>query len=105
VKLDEEHAAVCVVMASGGYPGAYETGRPIEGASCAEEVLVFHAGTALEGRQLVTGGGRVLAVTAIDVDIPAAAQAAYGAIEGIHFDDAYWRRDIGYRALQLSARS
>jgi phosphoribosylamine--glycine ligase len=105
VKLDEEHAAVCVVMASGGYPGGYETGRPIEGASCAEEVLVFHAGTALEGRQLVTGGGRVLAVTAIDVDIPAAAQAAYGAIEGIHFDDAYWRRDIGYRALQLSARS
>jgi phosphoribosylamine--glycine ligase len=92
-------------MASGGYPGGYETGRPIEGASCAEEVLVFHAGTALEGRQLVTGGGRVLAVTAIDVDIPAAAQAAYGAIEGIHFDDAYWRRDIGYRALQLSARS
>ncbi len=105
VKLDEEHAAVCVVMASGGYPGGYETGRPIEGASCAEEVLVFHAGTALEGRQLVTGGGRVLAVTAIDVDIPAAVQAAYGAIEGIHFDDAYWRRDIGYRALQLSARS
>lgn len=105
VKLDEKHAAVCVVMASGGYPGGYETGRPIEGASCAEEVLVFHAGTALEGRQLVTGGGRVLAVTAIDVDIPAAAQAAYGAIEGIHFDDAYWRRDIGYRALQLSARS
>ncbi|MEE2834361.1 MAG: phosphoribosylamine--glycine ligase [Candidatus Latescibacterota bacterium] len=105
VKLDEEHAAVCVVMASGGYPGGYETGRPIEGASCAEEVLVFHAGTALEGRQLVTGGGRVLAVTAIDVDIPAAVRAAYGAIEGIHFDDAYWRRDIGYRALQLSARS
>ena len=105
VKLDETHAAVCVVMASGGYPGGYETGRPIEGASCAEEVLVFHAGTALEGRQLVTGGGRVLAVTAIDVDIPAAVQAAYGAIEGIHFDDAYWRRDIGYRALQLSARS
>ena len=105
VKLDERHAAVCVVMASGGYPGGYETGRPIEGASCAEEVLVFHAGTALEGRQLVTGGGRVLAVTAIDVDIPAAVQAAYGAIEGIHFDDAYWRRDIGYRALQLSARS
>lgn len=105
VELDEEHAAVCVVMASGGYPGGYETGRPIEGASCAEEVLVFHAGTALEGRQLVTGGGRVLAVTAIDVDIPTAVQAAYGAIEGIHFDDAYWRRDIGYRALQLSARS
>ena len=105
VKLDEKHAAVCVVMASGGYPGGYETGRPIEGASCAEEVLVFHAGTALEGRQLVTGGGRVLAVTAIDVDIPAAVQAAYGAIEGIHFDDAYWRRDIGYRALQMSARS
>ena len=105
VELDEEHAAVCVVMASGGYPGGYETGRPIEGASCAEEVLVFHAGTALEGRQLVTGGGRVLAVTAIDVDIPTAVQVAYGAIEGIHFDDAYWRRDIGYRALQLSARS
>ena len=54
---------------------------------------------------VVTGGGRVLAVTAIDVDIPTAVQAAYGAIEGIHFDDAYWRRDIGYRALQLSARS
>jgi phosphoribosylamine--glycine ligase len=100
VRLDEERAAVCVVMASGGYPGSYETGRPIEGASCAGDILVFHAGTALAGQQLVTGGGRVLAVTAVDVDLPAAVQAAYGAIDGIHFDDAYWRRDIAYRALQ-----
>lgn len=100
VKLDEERAAVCVVMASGGYPGSYETGRAIEGASCAGDILVFHAGTALVGEQLVTGGGRVLAVTAVDTDIPAAVQAAYGAIDGIHFEDAYWRRDIAYRALQ-----
>ena len=100
VVLDDEHAAVCVVMASGGYPGKYETGRAIEGATSTEDIVIFHAGTARQAERLVTAGGRVLAVTAIDTDIPAAVQAAYGAVDRIHFDDAYWRRDIAHRALQ-----
>ena len=116
VELDRERAAVCVVMASGGYPGDYETGLPIDGleavsgtdgADASGDVVVFHAGTALGDAttalgddRLVTAGGRVLAVTAIDADIPMAVRGAYKAIDKIHFDHAYWRRDIAYRALQ-----
>lgn len=96
---DDHRAAVCVVLASGGYPGSYETGRPISGAE-ATDGIVFHAGTALDGDQLVTAGGRVLAVTSIDEDIPAAVRAAYAAVDSISFEDAYCRRDIAWRALQ-----
>jgi phosphoribosylamine---glycine ligase len=109
VELDSERAAVCVVMASGGYPGAYKTGRPIDGVvstggmagtDASGTVVVFHAGTDLDGDRLVTAGGRVLAVTAIDDDIPRAVQSAYTAVDRISFADAYCRRDIAYRALQ-----
>jgi len=101
VELDCERAAVCVVMASGGYPGAYETGLPIYGAeTTGNDVVVFHAGTAVDGDRLVTAGGRILAVTAVDADIPAAVRGAYDAVNKIHIDHAYWRRDIAYRALQ-----
>lgn len=95
-------AAVCVVLASGGYPGSYETGFPITGIEAAERragVAVFHAGTALRDGRLVTRGGRVLGVTALGADIPAAIAAAYAAVEAIRFDGMHFRRDIGHRAL------
>ncbi|HEY7142497.1 MAG TPA: phosphoribosylamine--glycine ligase [Methylomirabilota bacterium] len=96
-------AAVCVVIASGGYPGEYRTGLPIEGIERAEAhpgVTVFHAGTARRDGRLTTAGGRVLGVTALEGDIPAAVAAAYAAAAEIRFDGLHYRRDIGHRALQ-----
>ena len=120
-------AAVCVVMASGGYPGKYTTGYPISGLVAAEEdnsVVVFHAGTKIEidtgcsggscgrccgndgadedsvpvaGAQLLTAGGRVLGVTAIGSDIDDARDKAYAAVSKIHFDHAHYRKDIGIK--------
>jgi len=100
----KESVAVCVVLASGGYPGQYETGKPIVGlARAAEEsdVIVFHAGTTLEKGQLVTSGGRVLGVTAVGSgQAPeAAVDRAYRAIRKITFDGAYYRSDIGRKAV------
>jgi phosphoribosylamine--glycine ligase len=95
-------ASVCVVMASGGYPGNYEKGKPIRGLDDAAKlpgVKVFHAGTALKDGQIVTNGGRVLGVTAIGADIKTAQKAAYAAVEKIHFDGAHFRRDIGAKAV------
>jgi phosphoribosylamine---glycine ligase len=95
-------ASVCVVMASGGYPGEYARGRIISGLEAAESspgVKVFHAGTARANGQVVTSGGRVLGVTALGADLSAARSAAYGAIEQIHFEGAHYRRDIADRAL------
>ena len=89
-------------MASGGYPEAYETGFPIAGIARAEalgDVVVFHAGTARRDRQLVTNGGRVIGVTAIGDTIQSSIDRAYEAVEKIDFDNAYFRRDIGHRAL------
>ncbi len=96
-------AAVCVVLASGGYPGEYATGVPIEGLDRAEArsgVTVFHAGTVWREGRLLTAGGRVLGVTALDADIPTAVQAAYAAVGEIRFDGMRYRRDIGHRALR-----
>jgi phosphoribosylamine--glycine ligase len=93
---------VCVVMASQGYPGKYATGKPITGLLKAEkikDVVVFHAGTAYKNRRTVTSGGRVLGVTAIGRDISAAIESAYRAVDVIKWSGAYYRRDIGYRAL------
>lgn len=95
-------AAVCVVLASGGYPGAYATGRPIEGAERAAArtgVIVFHAGTAVRDGRLVTAGGRVLGVTAVGPDIAAAVALAYDAAGDVRFEGLHYRRDIGGRAL------
>ncbi len=95
--------AVCVVMASQGYPGKYVTGKPITGfvkASHMKNVMVFHAGTAIKNRRTVTAGGRVLGVTAIGQDIASAIKTAYEAVGVIHWDGCYYRRDIGYKALQ-----
>jgi phosphoribosylamine--glycine ligase len=95
-------ASVCVVMASGGYPGSYTKGKPIQGLSEANALpntKVFHAGTRLANGQFVSNGGRVLGVTAWDEDLPRAQAAAYRAVEKIKFDGAHYRRDIGAKAL------
>ena len=97
-------AAVCVVMAAGGYPGPYERGQPIAGlkeASRLDKVCVFHAGTRRDANgQIVTDGGRVLGVTARGANIEQAARRAYEAVERIHFDGAHFRRDIAARAIR-----
>ncbi|OAQ21034.1 phosphoribosylamine--glycine ligase [Thermosulfurimonas dismutans] len=96
-------AAVCVVMASQGYPGKYEKGKVITGLEEAAQmtgVKVFHAGTAKKDGKIVTAGGRVLGVTAIAPDIPSAIKRAYEAVEKIHFEGAHFRRDIGSKALR-----
>ena len=99
-------AACCVVVASGGYPGQYRTGLPIEGLdrAAAKGARIYHAGTRLQDGQLVTGGGRVLGVTATGDDLVQAVRAAYEAAEEIHFDDAYYRHDIGARALSADGK-
>jgi len=98
-----QEVAVCVVMASGGYPGKYGKGSAIYGlkdASAMNNVIVFHAGTARDGDKIVTSGGRVLGVTAIGQSIGSAIERVYKALEKIHFENAYYRKDIGYRALE-----
>ncbi len=97
-----DEAAVCVVMASGGYPQSSEKGVPIYGLDdvTADEAIVFHAGTAEKDGQIVTNGGRVLGVTAKDATIKGAIDKAYAAVEKIHFDHMQFRRDIGARALK-----
>jgi len=95
-------AAVCVVLASGGYPRAYEQGKPIHGleeAAAAPGVVVFHAGTRREGAGFVTAGGRVLGVTARGASVAEARARAYAAADRIHFEGRHLRRDIAARAL------
>ena len=95
--------SVCVVMASGGYPGDYAKGKPIQGldaAAALPDTKVFHAGTARLNDQIVTSGGRVLGVTAWADGLAAARAAAYAAVEKIKFDGAHWRRDIAAKALR-----
>jgi len=95
--------AVCVVMASGGYPGDYEKGKKITGleeAGRMEDVVVFHAGTAARNSDIVTNGGRVLGVTALGQTISDAQARAYEAVGKIKFDGAYWRRDIAEKAVR-----
>ena len=95
-------ASVCVVMASGGYPGSYPKGKVITGIDAANQMprtKVFHAGTTLKDGHIVTNGGRVLGVTALGKDLKAAQAAAYAAVEKIHFDGARFRRDIAAKAI------
>jgi len=95
-------SAVCVVMASGGYPEAYEKGKAISGISDADAldgVKVFHAGSKLAAGEVVTSGGRVLGVTAMGDDLTSARNTAYAAVKQIHFDGAHVRTDIGAKAL------
>ena len=98
----DSRPAVCVVMASGGYPGEYQKGKVITGIAQADsnkEVKVFHAGTKMENEKLVTSGGRVLGVTALGDTIALAQKAAYDAASHIHFEDAYYRKDIAFKAI------
>lgn len=98
-----DKAAVCVVMASGGYPESYEKGKKITGLAAAEEdkdVVVFHAGTKEADGKIVTSGGRVLGVTAVDASIKAARDRAYAAVEKIAFEKNFYRKDIAWRALK-----
>jgi phosphoribosylamine--glycine ligase len=100
----KREAAVCVVLAAGGYPGRYQRGQPIAGlkeAAKSDKVCVFHAGTRRNaGGQIVADGGRVLGVTALGENIEKAARRAYDAVQQIHFDGAHFRRDIAARAIQ-----
>ncbi|MGN1110863.1 MAG: phosphoribosylamine--glycine ligase [Oscillospiraceae bacterium] len=107
-KLDEldikwsDKACACVVMASGGYPEKYETGKPISGLDengQVEGAYVYHAGTKLEGDTFLTAGGRVLGVTAAGDDLKSALDSAYKAVEKISFEKAHYRKDIGKKAL------
>ncbi|MEW6199049.1 MAG: phosphoribosylamine--glycine ligase [Planctomycetota bacterium] len=88
--------ALCVVMASGGYPEKYPTGLPITGLpEDAEDLVVFHAGTRRDGDRIVTAGGRVLGVTGLGETLAAARQRVYDAVRRIHFEGAHYRTDLG----------
>ncbi len=94
-------ASAAVIASSDGYPGPYKTGLPITGLDqLAPQIQVFHSGTKIENSQLLTAGGRVLAVTAAAPTLQDALDQAYSAINKIHFDGIYFRRDIGHRALK-----
>ena len=97
-----EDVAVCVVLASKGYPGKYEKGKPISGLDKAGKVsgaIVFHAGTAARDGKIVTSGGRVLGATALGADIPSAIERAYECADAIKFAGKYCRTDIGKKAV------
>jgi len=98
---------VCIVMASGGYPGPYAKGKPIAGLEAAARepgVSVFHAGTRRDGDRVVTSGGRVLGVTAVGPDLPQTLARAYRGVASISFEGAHFRVDIARRALERDVR-
>jgi len=95
LELEEDYAAT-VILASAGYPGKYEKGKPITLPGDNKEVQVFHAGTKQEGGHLLTAGGRVMAVTALAPDFGQALSAVYKNIDSIDFEGKYYRKDIGY---------
>jgi phosphoribosylamine--glycine ligase len=104
----DQRPAVCVVIASGGYPGDYEKGKKITGLDRAgkiKDVVVFHAGTAEKNGDIVTNGGRVLGVTALGDTIAKAKAKAYEAVDIIKFDGAYCRRDIADKAIKRQSKN
>ena len=104
----DERPSVTVVMASGGYPGKYETGKAIHGLAASAGlpgVQIFHAGTQRENGKIVTAGGRVLAVTALGETVAAARELAYKAVSGIDFEGAHFRRDIALGAVGAKVAS
>ncbi len=103
----EKKWALCVIVASGGYPGKYEKGKQIFGLNknFGEDILIFHSGTKLtEDKKIVTSGGRVLGVTAVGSDFETVRERAYWAVGKITFDKAYYRKDIGAKALRYLNR-
>ena len=104
----DDRPAVCVVMASGGYPGAYKKGQPISGLAAVKrmkDVVVFHAGTAQAGSDTTTSGGRVLGVTALGNSVEKAIAKAYSAVSKISWKNVQYRTDIGQKALQRFKQS
>lgn len=101
----DERPCVCVVVASGGYPGNYETGKVIEGLDENKDpdTVVFHAGTQLKNGSVLTNGGRVLGVTSLGSDMPDAIRRVYRAVDSIKFERAFFRRDIAAKALKIKA--
>jgi phosphoribosylamine--glycine ligase len=98
IKIEwEKNACVCVVLASGGYPGEFEKGLPISVGKLDDEIILFHAGTLKSGRNLLTNGGRVFGITAAGKNIEAARSAAYRNVEKIKFDKMQYRKDIGIK--------
>lgn len=99
----DEEDSVCVVMASGGYPGDYQKGKPISGleeAAAIDGLKVFHAGTGLNGDDIVTAGGRVLGVTAKAIGVEKAIEKAYQGVKKIWWENVHYRTDIGRKALR-----
>jgi phosphoribosylamine--glycine ligase len=99
----DERDCLCVVLASGGYPGKYEKGKEIKGLNNAnkeKDVFIYHAGTKKEADKFYTNGGRVLGITALGKDINKAIDKAYKAVKLISFDGMYFRKDIGHKALK-----
>jgi phosphoribosylamine--glycine ligase len=101
-------ASVCVIAASGGYPGKYASGKPIAGLpstdTAHEDVVIFHSGTAMKDGQFVTAGGRVLAATAVAADLQTALDKAYAELAKISFEGMQFRRDIAHRALNQNSQ-
>jgi len=99
----EDNAAVCVVVASGGYPGKYQKGKVISGLERLENmkgIIVFHAGTKFQDGKIITSGGRVLGITSWDNTISKAKEKAYEGVEKIYFEDMYYRKDIAVKAIK-----
>ncbi len=102
----ERGSALCVVLASGGYPGDYETGKEIRGLNdiLDPQTLIFHAGTKNLNSHLLTSGGRVLVVTGLGNTLPEASQHAYARVNRIHFEKSFFRKDIGAKAMKIVTR-
>lgn len=99
----EDNTAVCVVVASGGYPGKYQKGKVISGLQRLEKmksIIAFHAGTKFQDNQVITSGGRVLGITAWDETIYKAKERAYKGVKEIYFEDMYYRKDIAAKAIK-----
>ena len=103
----DSRPTVCVVMASGGYPASYEKGKVIQGLDndFGKDLVVFHAGTAMQDGQVVNVGGRVLGVTSIADTLVKAISSAYDAVAKISWEDCYYRKDIGQKALRRNTAS
>jgi phosphoribosylamine--glycine ligase len=104
----DKRQCVGVVMCAEGYPGSYRKGEPILGISTAdahEDVVVFQAGTQQDGPQLLTDGGRVLAVTGLGKNLNEARDIAYEGVKKIHWNGAFWRNDIGLRPSSLTGKA
>jgi phosphoribosylamine--glycine ligase len=95
----DERAATTVMVVSGGYPEAYEKGKIISGIENIQDSIVFHAGTASKDGKVLSNGGRVIAVTSLDIDYKKAIKKSYQNIEKLHFDTMYYRTDIGFDLL------